>query len=173
MPDRKERILKRLHEEGLKTASYFRSLSDNDLQQQVYQTGPLWRVRDILAHFASAEQTAGIYGRDILRGGPGAPDDFVIDEYNATQTESLRNASAEDLLRLFESARAQTIEMVQGMTDEDFDRVGRHPWFGKVPLENMLKLVYRHNMIHERDVRRALESGQPVAHVDAKPPTAD
>ena len=26
----------------------------------------------------------------------------------------------------------------------------------------MLKLVYRHNMLHERDVRKALETGQPV-----------
>jgi hypothetical protein len=33
----------------------------------------------------------------------------------------------------------------------------------------MLKLVYRHNMLHERDVRKALETGQPVPHVDAQP----
>jgi hypothetical protein len=155
MTTRQEIILKRLHEEGLKTAAYFRTLSDGDFNQQVYSTGPLWRVRDLLAHFVSA------------------PEDFVIDEFNATQVGSFKNASTEELLRLFESARAQTIDVVRGMDDNDFDRIGRHPWFGKVALEQMLKLIYRHNMIHERDIRKALETGQPVAHVDAKPPAAD
>ncbi|MGH2523414.1 MAG: DinB family protein [Anaerolineales bacterium] len=173
MTTRQEIILKRLHEEGLKTAAYFRTVSDGDFNQQVYGTGPLWRVRDLLAHFVSAEQAFVFYGRDILAGGEGAPEDFVIDEFNATQVDSFKNAATEELLRLFESARAQTIDVVRGMSDADFDRVGRHPWFGKVPLEQMLKLIYRHNMIHERDIRKALETGQPVPHVEAKPPSAD
>jgi len=69
----------------------------------------------------------------------------------------------------FEVARAATAAMVAGMAEADFDRIGRHPWFGRVPLEQMLKLVYRHNMLHERDVRRALETGQPAPHVEAQP----
>jgi len=65
----------------------------------------------------------------------------------------------------------ETVNLVRGMSEADFDRIGRHPWFGRVPLENMLKLIYRHNMLHERDIRKALETGQPVPHVDAKPPS--
>ena len=169
MANRQELILKRLQEEGSKTANYFRGLSAEAFGQQVYITGPLWRVRDVLAHFVSAEQTLQFYGRQILAGGPGAPADFVIDEFNATQVAGLRDAPTAQLIDDFASARAKTVEMVAGMADADFDRIGRHPWFGNVPLEQMLKLVYRHNMLHERDVRRALETGAPVAHVDAQP----
>jgi hypothetical protein len=129
-------------------------------------------VRNILAHFVSTEQTIATYGRDILAGGPGAPEGFVIDEFNATQVAGLKDVTPADLVQQFQTARAVTAEIVRGMTDADFDRVGRHPWFGRAPLEQMLKLVYRHNMLHERDIHRALETGQPVPHVDAQPPSA-
>jgi hypothetical protein len=170
MPDRQELILKRLQNEGRKTAAYFRSLRNGDFGQPVYTTGPNWRVRDVLAHFVSAEQKLHFYGREVLAGGLGAPEDFVIDEFNATQVAGLRDVLPGSLVKQFETARAATASMVAGMADADFDRIGRHPWFGQVALEQMLKLVYRHNMLHERDVRRALETGQPVAHIDALPP---
>ncbi len=169
MPGRQELILKRLIEEGRKTAAFFRTLGEGDLAQVVYTTGPRWRARDILAHFVSAEQTMLVYGRQVLAGGSGAPDDFVIDEFNAIEVAGLRDEPPGALVKQFESARAGTASMVAGMSDADFDRVGRHPWFGRVPMEQMLKLVYRHNMLHERDVRRALGTGQPVPHVDAQP----
>jgi uncharacterized protein (TIGR03083 family) len=170
MPTRQAFIVKRLSEEGQKTAEFFRGLGAEDFAQQVYTTGPNWRVRDILAHFVSAEQTFVYYGRQILGGGEGAPEDFVIDEYNATQVGALREADPATLIAQFEAARNATVALMQSMADEDFDRVGRHPWFGMVPLENMGKLIYRHNLLHERDVRRALEAGQPVAHVDMPAP---
>ena len=169
MSDRQELILKRLQDEGQKTASYFQGLDDQAYTQQVYDTGPGWRVRDVLAHFVSAEDTLAFYGRQILAGGEGAPEDFVIDEYNAAQVGALKDAAPARLVEQFVAARARTAEIVRGMADSDFDRVGRHPWFGMVPLENMLKLVYRHNMLHERDIRKALEIGQPVPPSGAQP----
>jgi len=36
----------------------------------------------------------------------------------------------------------------------------------------MLKLIYRHNIIHLRDIRRALKTRQPVPHLDVTPPAA-
>lgn len=169
MPNRQELILKRLQEEGRKTAGYFRGLGGDDYAQVVYTTGPQWRARDVLAHFVSAEQTLLVYANQVLAGGSGAPDDFVIDEFNAIEVAGLRDVAPGLLVAQFEAARAATADCVSGMADTDFDRIGRHPWFGRVPLEQMLKLVYRHNMLHERDVRRALDTGQPVAHVDAQP----
>ncbi len=169
MPNRQELILKRLQEEGQKVAAYFRMLSEGRFAQQVYTTGPEWNVRNVLAHLASAEHYLGVLAKEILAGGQGAPDDFVIDDFNAIQVAGLADLAVAELIQQFEAARAANIEVVRGMSDGDFDRIGRHPWFGRVPLENMLKLVYRHNMLHERDVRKALETGQPVPHVDAKP----
>ena len=169
MPDRKDLILKRLREEGDKTVAYFRALPEAHAQQTVYTTGPQWHARDILAHLVSAERTMVYYGAEILRGGAGAPEDFVIDEFNAAQVAALNATSVLELVALFETARANTIALVETMSDSDFDRIGRHPWFGRVPLEQMLKLVYRHTMIHERDTRKAIQTGAPVPHVDVQP----
>ena len=56
MSNRQDLIVKRLSEEGQKTTAYFAGLGRDQLEQQVYLTGPNWRARDILAHFVSAEQ---------------------------------------------------------------------------------------------------------------------
>ena len=50
----------------------------------------------------------------------------------------LRGQPAAALVTQFERARADAVAMVAGMADADFDRIGRHPWFGRVPLEQML-----------------------------------
>jgi len=51
---------------------------------------------------------------------------------------------------------------VQKMQESDLERKGRHPFLGITTLEEMLKLIYRHTMIHQRDIRRALEADRPV-----------
>ncbi len=172
MPNRKDLILTRLAEEGTKTAAYFRSLPANHWQQQVYTTGSEWGAHDILCHFISVERTLAIYYADLAQGGTGVPRDFDIDAFNDKEVKALRaaNHSPEALIAEFERGRAHTIGIVQTMAEADFDRIGFHPWFGDTALETMLKLVYRHTMLHQRDLGKAIETGQPVPHQDIKPP---
>ena len=49
------------------------------------------------------------------------------------------------------------------LADADLDRQGRHPFLGITAVEAMLKLLYRHTMLHERDTRKAIETGAPLA----------
>lgn len=172
MPDRKEMILKRLAEEGAKSAAFFRALKPEHWNQQVYTTGPEWGVHDILCHFISAEKTYAVYFRDVQNGGTGVPRGFVIDDFNLKEVKALREANLPTgaLISEFERQRAHTLALVQEMVDADFDRTGYHPWFGDSLLGDMLKLIYRHNMIHQRDINKAIETGKPVPHVNATPP---
>jgi hypothetical protein len=173
MPERKDLILKRLTEEGAKTAAFFKGLAASQWGQQVYTTGPEWGAHDLLIHFISAERTLALYYQDMIDGGPGVPRDFDIDAFNAREVAALKAAphSPDSLIAEFERQRAQTTDLVQKMAEADFDRVGYHPWFGDTPLENMLKLVYRHNMIHQRDIEKALATGQPVPHLEVTAPS--
>jgi len=173
MPNRKELILKRLTEEGAKTVDFFRNLKPEGWKQQVYTTGPEWGAHDILCHFISVERTLAIYYKDLASGGTGVPRNFNIDAFNEKEVNTLRaaNHSSESLIAEFERGRTQTLSIVQILSDSDFDRIGFHPWFGDTPLENMLQLIYRHTMLHQRDLKKAIETGQPVAHVDATPPS--
>jgi hypothetical protein len=162
MADRKENLLKRLTEEGQKTLTFFGGLNTAQLGQQVYGDGPQWHVSDILAHLALAESLFAHYNREVLNGGLGAPEDFNINGFNAEHTPDGRAATAAESLAKFQAARAQTIALVEQMQDSDFERRAYHPYLGHTSLEQILKVLYRHTMLHERDIRKVFESGQPI-----------
>ncbi len=81
MSDELALVSRRLEEEGGKMLAFFEELSDGDWEQQVYVTGSGWRIRDLLAHFVSAEhpradpagESRGADPHPSDRGGPDRP----------------------------------------------------------------------------------------------------
>jgi hypothetical protein len=64
---------------------------------------------------------------------------------------------ASDLLQSFRQTRAAMVTWVSGLAEQDLEKRGRHPFLGVTSLREMLKMVYIHNQVHYRDVRRALK----------------
>ncbi len=149
-------IRKRLRDEGDKLVSLFEALNPDQWQQTVYTDGLIWSIKDLLAHQISAERKFIFYGRDILNGGEGAPEGFQINAFNNAEVASMIDRMPDQLLAEMRSVRQETIDFVDNVQDSDFDRRGRHPFFGMMSIEEMFKLIYRHNMMHTRDVRRAI-----------------
>jgi hypothetical protein len=147
----------RLKSEGDKTIAFFESLKDKNWEVIVYTDGSEWTVRSVLAHFVSAEQGFVRLFNDILVGGKGAADDFDIDRYNAKQQDLIKGASHQELMRFFQDARSEMISFVRGLSFEDLQREGRHPFLGLTNLAEMIKMVYRHNQIHHRDMRKLFD----------------
>lgn len=166
-------ISRRMMSEGNKTVEYFHGLPTQAWKQQVYTTGSCWTVHQVLAHFVSAEIGLSTLVRDVITDGRGAPEGFNIDDFNEKEVAGLRDMTATALIDRFTRARADFSTLVNSLSPADLDRLGRHPWFGETELRKALKLVYRHNMIHLRDIRRALESGRPVPHLEVRPPAQD
>lgn len=173
MDEELQRISIRMLSEGEKTIAYFKSLPLEAWTAQVYTTGTCWNVKQLLAHFLSAERGLTALVRDIITEGGGAPQEFDIDEFNESEVADLVEIEIPVLLDAFGDARKEFGQLVGSLSSQDLDRMGRHPWFGDTELRKALKLVYRHNMIHLRDIRKALESGQPVPHLDVSPPSSD
>jgi uncharacterized damage-inducible protein DinB len=155
-------LQKRLSDEGAKTAEFFAALAPEAWQHPVYSTGPRWKVRQVLAHFVSAERGYLHYMRDTVNGGRGVPRNFDIDAFNAIQVEALSDLSPAELLVAFGAIRSQTCEFVGTLQPGDLDRMGYHPWFGEESLRFLLKLIFRHPMLHVRDIRLAMETGAAV-----------
>ncbi len=155
--DRQRLIQKRLRDEGDKLLALFEALHDEQWQLTLYTDGAVWTIKDLLAHQVSAEREFQYYGRDILAGGPGAPEDFAINTFNNAAVASMADRTAADLLAALRAARQDTIDLVATIADADFARQGRHPFFGMMVIEDMFKLIYRHNMLHARDIRRVLD----------------
>lgn len=161
MTDLSERHLllqKRLRDEGDKLLTIFEALTEVQWSTTLYTDGAVWTIKDLLAHQISAEREFQYYGRDILAGGPGAPEDFSINAFNNAAVASQADRTATDLLSAFRAARQDTIDLVATIADADFARQGRHPFFGLMSIEDLFKLIYRHNMMHARDVRRVLDT---------------
>ena len=149
-------IRKRLRDEGDKLIALFENLTPEQWQQTLYTDGATWSIKDLLAHQVSAEHKFIFYGRDILRGGEGAPEGFQINAFNNAEVASMTDRTPDQLLADMRSVRQATIDFVSGVQDSDFDRRGRHPFFGLMSIDEMFKLIYRHNMMHTRDIRRAI-----------------
>ena len=153
-------IANRLREKGEETLGFFAGLAAAQWEAEVYTEGARWTVHAVLCHFVSAERAVVGLVRDVLAGGEGMPEGFDVDAFNAAQVAQLSAREPGELLDLFQQARREMVALVAGMDDSDLERVGRHPYFGVDKVERFLKLVYRHNMIHERDVRKALDAVQ-------------
>ena len=149
-------LVERLRAEGEKTLALFGSLAEEQWKLPVYTEGETWTVRSLLAHNLSSEREMLRLFVDIQRGGRGAPQDFDLDRFNAGQQKKTADLAPAELLELFGSARAEMIAFVAGLEEAELEKQGRHPFFGIMALGDMIKVVYRHNRLHERDLRRIL-----------------
>jgi uncharacterized protein (TIGR03083 family) len=157
MSSKYDLIRKRLRDEGDKLQAMFEALSPAEWQLKLYTDGMIWTIKDVLAHQISAERKFQYYGRDILNGGEGAPEGFVIDDFNNAEVGAMSDRSIPELLNDLKAVRQATIDLLMNeIKPEDFERRGRHPFFGLMSIDEMFKLIYRHNMMHARDIRRAL-----------------
>jgi hypothetical protein len=150
-------LVERLRVEGEKAFAFFDGLSPEQWQFSVYAEGELWTVRNVLSHYVTAEKGFVRIFNEILTGGTGVTEDFDIDRYNASQQKKTMDLTEDQLLAMFKEIRSQMILLVASMSNEDLLRQGRHPYLGYTTLGEMIKMVYRHNQIHFRDLRKILE----------------
>ncbi len=158
MSDKHTLIKKRLRDEGDKLLAVFENLTPEQWQTVIYTDGMTWTIKDLLAHQISAEGEFQYYGRDVLNGGQGAPDGFDIHAFNNREVAAATGRMAAELLADFRSTRQVTIDLVSTVRDDQFALQGRHPFFGMMTIEDLFKLIYRHNMMHVRDIRKALDA---------------
>ena len=154
MPDTPAFLAERLLQEGQKTIDFYRALEPGLWDRAVYTEGTHWSVQQVLAHFVSTEGAIQKLIENILEGGPGSPEDFNIDAYNERKVAALAEVPPQELMEQFSLLRQKSASLVSGMNQEDLNRRGRHPFLGITDLAEVIKLLYRHNQIHQRDVRK-------------------
>jgi hypothetical protein len=156
MPDTPSSLAGRLMDEGLKTKGFFNNLTTEQWEIKVYSDGTQWNIHQILTHFVSSEVSFTELIKNVMQGGQGAPESFDIDVYNEKKVYQMRELSSTDLMERYMVARKLNVELVSGMSPDDLLKKGRHPFLGVASLADMIKLIYRHNQIHQRDIRKLL-----------------
>jgi hypothetical protein len=147
----------KLKSEGDKFFALFAGLADTQWQSQVYTEGETWTIRNVLAHFVTSERGLVKLFERIRLTGEGAADDFSIDRYNATQQEKTKSLPPQELLEQYKAIRADSIAWTLSLEESDLEKQGRHPYLGVTTLREMIKMLYVHNQVHYRDMKKVLK----------------
>jgi uncharacterized damage-inducible protein DinB len=147
----------KLKSEGDKFFALFAGLKDNQWRAEVYTEGETWTIRNVLAHFVTSERGLVKLFERIRAGGEGAADDFSIDRYNAAQQEKTKSLPPQELLEQYKAIRADSIAWTLSLEESDLEKQGRHPYLGVTTLREMIKMLYVHNQVHYRDMKKALK----------------
>ncbi len=148
-------ILAKLEKGRDKTRAALSPLTPEQWNRVVYADGSPWTMRDLLAHFFSAEVDFLRLCQDVASGGKGTPEDFDLDGFNAAEQKRLADCTPTELLEALEAARQKTIDWVSTLDDAALDRKGNHPALGEVTLETMILTIYGHQLFHMRDAKSA------------------
>lgn len=151
-------LASRLQAEGEAVQAFYKELTPEQWEVEVYSDQSRWRARDLLAHFIAAEQGFQKIIQTVAAGGELIDADFNIDAYNERTVSELRKLDNLVMLGQYAMVRERTVALVRDLTIDQLSMKGRHPWLGVAPIVEMVRLVYHHNNIHLRDVRRALKS---------------
>lgn len=145
----------KLMSEGKKTKVFFESLSEAAWQTPIYTDGAQWDARETLAHLIQAEASLRALFERVVAGGDGAPVDFDIERFNREHTGRLASLSRDELLQRYADERRATADFADGLSASQLALRGRHPALGDSSIEDMLKLIYLHNSMHVRDIKKA------------------
>jgi uncharacterized damage-inducible protein DinB len=144
----------RLRSEAEKVSTYFEMFNEEQWLTEVYTEDSIWTITNVLSHFVTAERGFLRLFEDVRQGGSGASEGFSIDRYNAEQQIKMKELTSEELLVEFRRVRDEMCRWVAGLSEVDLKKEGRHPFLGWVSLMEMIKMIYLHNQIHLRDIRK-------------------
>ena len=102
----------KLRKEGEKMSNFFEGLTEKQWMVDVYTEGAVWTIRSLLAHLMTAERAFIKLFENVLQGGVGVTEDFVIDRYNASQQEKTKGLRPAELLEQYKLVRADMIKFV-------------------------------------------------------------
>lgn len=150
-------LAEKLKSEGEKFAAIFAGLTAEQWQTEVYTEGTTWTIRNVLSHFVTSERGLIKLFEQIRQGGAGSSAEFSIDRYNASMQARTKTSTPQELLEQYKSVRAESIGWVLGLKESDLELTGRHPYLGPTVIREMIKMLYLHNQLHFRDMKRVIK----------------
>ena len=133
-----------------------RSLEGFPPQEQTARPIPnKWSAREIIHHLADSETVSGIRLKRLL-----VEDHPLIQGYDQDAFARRLNYNDRDIgpaLEAFRSARANTAQLLDAMTEEDWKREGTHSESGSYTAEDWLTIYAEHAHNHAAQILRLRE----------------
>jgi uncharacterized damage-inducible protein DinB len=104
-----------------------------------------WSAKEQLVHLATFERLWLEWAMKVRdepgsKVGPPSP--------NPPAYPEAESRSVAELLQELASARADTLAAIEGLTDDELKRRGKHLLFGEMSVLQMLRSLYRHDRMH-------------------------
>ena len=116
-----------------------------------------WTPREIVHHLADSEMTSAVRLRRLLAEDRPAIVGYDQDEFARRLHYDRPHDSS---LELFKYARLATAELLERMTEAEWQREGTHSEMGRYTVENWLKIYAEHAHKHARQIRAARGAAQ-------------
>jgi hypothetical protein len=149
-------LAEKLKSEGEKFMAIFAGLNDDQWNMEVYTEGTTWTILNVLSHFVASERGLIKLFERIRQAGEGVSEDFSIDRYNAAMQARTRELTPQELLEQYKTIRAESVAWTSGLSEDDLEKRGRHPFLGMTTIREMIKMLYIHNLTHYRDMKKVL-----------------
>ena len=117
-----------------------------------------WRMKEVLVHITGWEDADIASIKSFLAGEvPATPASRGIDAYNADTVSSREAIPYEVTQREWETSRAELLDLMRKMTDEQMHTPFVLPWGAKGTIEDLVEIFTEHEETHAKEIREVIE----------------
>jgi len=148
-------LLKAMGEAAGELQRAFHGVSERELQREGTGTDEGWCLLAIPFHMRQVEQ--GIQRQLELMLNGCEPEIRHVDLDDIPFREDYIEEDVEELLEEFHYLRRETTFMFWGIDERDWERVGIHPYRGRISVVEIAREVYQHDLEHLWQARRMID----------------
>lgn len=116
-----------------------------------------WRMKEVLDHITGWDDAVIASIKSFLEGEvPATPASRGIDAYNADTVSSREAIPYEVTQREWETSRAELLELMRKMTDEQLHTPFILPWGAKGTIEDLVEIFTDHEETHAKEIREII-----------------
>ena len=116
-------------------------LQIGDWEKTIQDEDQQWTVRQIVSHLVDAQR--GMTGQisKISAGEDIIPADFDLNRWNRRAVEKQADKTPQDLIASLEDGRTALKQVVNGLSDDQLDKRGRHSSLQIMSVEEIIRLI--------------------------------
>jgi uncharacterized damage-inducible protein DinB len=156
MSSRMDDILHQLDQTRHTLRSVLDHLQIDDWEKTIQDEDQKWTVRQIVSHLFDAQR--GMTGQisKISVGEEVIPPDFDLNRWNRRAVEKQADKTPQELVAGLEDGRTALKQVLNGLTDEQLDKRGRHSSLQIMSVEEIIRQIATHEADHARIIAEKL-----------------